>query len=149
MVSIGTLKEFQKHYNEWKTRVSPLGKYAVTTRFNDKTSGGLTDMIVAFFEMYGLMCWRVDVQGTLREKDGRSFYATTKNSKGVSDLFTIVKGHFLAIEVKIGADIQSPKQIEFEIDICNQGGSYMIAKTWNDFFTKFTNWYNTNFNEQE
>jgi len=25
----------------------------------------------------------------------------------------------------------------------------MIAKTWNDFFTKFTNWYNTNFNEQE
>lgn len=135
------IKEFNKRYNAWKQKTSPLGKYAKPHRYNDKTANQIEDIIIAYFEIKGLVCWKIDVQGTLREQNGRTFYAPTKCSKGVSDLFVIVNGAYLAIEVKAGKDVQSDYQKRFEKDVKNQGGHYMIVHHFADFLYKYNAWY--------
>lgn len=131
-----TVKEFSKLYNEWRQEVSPIGKYAKQHKFKDTTSGGLEDLIKAYFKYLGFKCWKVDVSGTLRETRRGYRMTTTKADKGISDLFTIINGIYLAIEVKIGKDYQSSAQIKFETDVVKQGGHYIIVKSFADFQRK-------------
>jgi hypothetical protein len=46
---------------------------------------------------------------------------------GIPDLTAIKKGFVVQIEVKAGKGKQSPKQVEFEIDWKNSGGTYICG----------------------
>lgn len=143
------IKEFTARYNMWKRDTSSLGKYAPPSKFTEKNATGLEKAIRAFFAMSGIKCWKVDVQGTYRAtgkealqvksngtivKGGKAMRWTTSSaSKGVSDLFTLIQGRFIAIEVKVGKDRQSAAQKEFENDVVYQGGYYMIVRSFADF----------------
>jgi Holliday junction resolvase len=51
---------------------------------------------------------------------------------GVSDLIAVGYGHVLFVECKSGSDVQKPKQAEFEADIKNHGGHYILAYNFKD-----------------
>lgn len=131
-----TVKEFTKLYNQWRSEVSAIGKYAKQHTFNDTTSGGLETLVKAYFKMFNIACWKIDVSGTLRQTKNGYRMTTTKADKGISDLFVLINGSFLALEVKIGKDFQSSQQIRFETNVIKQGGHYRIITSFSDFQRK-------------
>ena len=71
---------------------------------------------------------RINVAGIRRNGQWTKSGAT----KGVSDLFAIVKGIVYWIEVKKVGEKQSPEQIEFQNDVEANGGVYILAYSVND-----------------
>jgi hypothetical protein len=62
------------------------------------------------------------------------------HNKGQSDLEITLKGKRHCVEVKIGKDVQSEGQIEFESKVIRAGGVYVIVKSWEEFFKAFSKW---------
>jgi len=58
--------------------------------------------------------------------------------KGTADIHAVWKGMHLSIEVKIGADRQSPEQKAIETDVKAAGGHYFIAKDFDTFYNWIT-----------
>lgn len=124
---------FQKMYNEWKQETSPLGPLYKPSIYTQGSASELEDCVKGLFKFIGRKAWKVDVKGTRRDIGGREMYVPTKSDKGVSDIFTVEGGLFIAIEIKYGKDRQSERQYKFEQDVKRQGGRYFIVKDFEDF----------------
>lgn len=104
------------------------------------TANALTDHIVYLICASGGIATRINTVGVYDKK--KELYRKSKHIKGVADVLGCYKGLFVAVEIKIGRDKQSPAQKEFEARVVKAGGKYFIA-TDLDGFTK---WFNENFN---
>ena len=81
----------------------------------------------------GFYGWRQNTTGT----PGRAGQLRTAAKKGVADDLAIVYGHFLGIEIKIGADRMSPEQIGFKKSVEHAGGTVIVVSTMEEFHEKF------------
>jgi Holliday junction resolvase len=52
--------------------------------------------------------------------------------KGIADIIAIKNGNVLFIEAKAPRGRQSDHQVEFEHNIINEGGHYLIARSYED-----------------
>ena len=59
-------------------------------------------------------------------------------TKGTADISAIIKGRSVKIEVKIGRDRQSEAQKKYEESVNKAGGQYWIAKDFDGFYEKYT-----------
>lgn len=118
------------------------------SRFNDKTSNGLTACIIRWMELHGHWATRItttgrqlegstitDVIGRTRTTPGKWIPGTTK--KGTADIHAIVNGRHCSIEVKVGLDRMSHAQYKTKQQVELSGGLYMIATD----FESFIKWY--------
>ena len=85
--------------------------------------------------------FKVGVKGTPRKIKGKMVMTKTKDTKGVSDVISLIDGRMLAIELKYSkGDTQSKQQELFESRLTEAGGTYIIVKNYSDFVAKFEAW---------
>jgi len=81
--------------------------------------------------------------GAMGEKRmiGSVQYTKSQMQNGISDLLLVVYGFAISVELKRkykkGADRQSQVQMEYEQQIKNSGGRYIIVSSFEDFYYKF------------
>jgi hypothetical protein len=119
------------------------------TAWSDKTANGLTKMIVSFIQMSGYQAERINTMGTYRAAKkytnmdgvtrtvGKGSWTRSGSTPGSADISATIKGRSVKIEVKIGRDSQSQLQKAYQQAVENAGGTYIIAKD----FDQFIEWY--------
>lgn len=142
-------KEYKLLMHELKLR-----KYAIThpnlppdyipkTMYKDSTANGLTKAICDYINYHGYQAERINTMGTAREKKttaGKVIGVTwTKGTStaGSADISATIKGRSVKIEVKIGKDRQSEAQKRYQENIERAGGTYYIARNFDDFVDFF------------
>jgi len=151
--AISVLKELYLNNSRMKHPTFP--EHArVTPKYTDKTANGLTKCIVDFLNLTGNQAERINCMGRIIDTRktyvdvcglyrtvGTVKYGKTTGKRGTADVSATIQGKSVKIEVKIGADKQSPAQKEYQKQIESSGGLYFIAKDFEQFFL----WYNLTF----
>lgn len=112
----------------------------VTPKYEDKTANGLTRCIIDFINSQdGCRCYRTPNEGVMRiDGNGKAFRATSSMQNGFSDVVACVWGRFVALEIKTPNDRQNEVQKEFQRQIENARGYYVIVRD----FKGFLEWFN-------
>ena len=124
--------------------------YIVKTVYKDQTANGLTKAICDWINLHGYQAERINTMGTAREKKttgGKVIGVTwTKGTStaGSADISATIKGRSVKIEVKIGKDRQSEAQKRYQENIERAGGTYYIARNFDDFVDFFNDFVNSN-----
>jgi hypothetical protein len=87
------------------------------------------------------------VARTKKSTDGRVLGVTwTKGTgtAGSADISATIKGRSVKIEVKIGKDRQSEAQKRYQENIEKAGGTYYIARNFDDFVEWYENFIQNN-----
>ena len=129
-----------------------LYSYVKTPKYDDSTSNGLTSCIIDYLNLLdGCHSERISNEG--RTIDTRKNITNVvgqvrqigsikriKSSMqlGTADISATVLGRSVKIEVKIGKDRQSESQKEYQKQVENARGYYVIAKDFQGFFDWFT-----------
>lgn len=124
------------------------------TKYNDQNANGLTRCIIDFLSFSGWQAERINNTG--RVIDRRSSYTDIlgrnktigglewvkgTGTDGTADISATIDGKSVKIEVKIGKDRQSQKQRQYQQRIERAGGIYVIAKSFQGFYS----WYSKTF----
>ena len=140
------------HAAETKRKYPNVPDYALPDKkWSDRTANGLTQMIEDWCNLNDVFVHRISSEGRYRPGDevedvlGRKRQMKGKwlpgLNTGLPDLFTIVDGLFVGIEVKIGRDKQSDVQKKMQRKIEASGGVYLIIKTYAEFERLYINQY--------
>ena len=129
-----------------------LYSYIKTPNYDDSTSSGLTASIIDYLNLIdGCHAERISNEG--RTIDTRKMTTNVvgqvrqigsikriKSSMqlGTADISATILGRSVKIEVKIGNDRQSLDQKEYQRQIENAKGYYVIAKDFEGFYNWFT-----------
>jgi hypothetical protein len=130
-----------KRYAETHPNYPP--DYIPKTMYKDSTANGLTRAICDYINYHGYQAERINTMGTAREKKttaGKVIGVTwTKGTStaGSADISATIKGRSVKIEVKIGKDRQSEAQKRYQENIEKAGGTYYIARNFDDFVDFF------------
>ena len=118
-----------------------------------KPANKLTAMIVDAFKYlpnsghFKGFANRVNVMGVYNPKTKR--YRPSGSTPGAADISAMINGVRVEIEVKIGKDRLSEKQIKFRDNITAAGGQYWVVRSWEDFLEQLNTYlYATNPNQQ-
>ncbi len=115
----------------------PNFPYPVKPKYRDDTANELTKCIIDAIQLTGFQAERINTIGQKIIQNGKEKWVKGSGSKGSSDIHATIKGKSVKIEIKIGNDIQSKAQKEYQKEIENAGGIYLIFKN----FTQFYIWY--------
>ncbi|MEI7527021.1 MAG: hypothetical protein WCJ95_21915 [Mariniphaga sp.] len=139
-----------------RTHPNTPERYIARREFSDKTANGLTNCIIQFIRLNNGQAERIsnsrrriDNQTTFEDVIGRtrtigsSKFIPGTGTNGSSDISATIAGRSVKVEVKIGRDIQSEAQKQYEKAIKTAVGFYVIAST----FAGFLEWYNETFKE--
>ncbi len=123
-----------------------IGKYV------ERTANGLQKCIIDFLKFNGWQCERISVTGRYvdnskvvtdvlgnKKKIGSGQYIPSSMQRGSADLSATIKGRSVKIEVKIGKDVQSQHQKNYQLQVERAGGVYLIAKDFQSFFDWYKN----------
>lgn len=99
----------------------------------------LTDNVLGLLAVHNIFAFRINTMGVPRRVTGGKIIFSPSPHKGISDIISIYKGHFIGIELKIGYDKQSQEQKQFEQDVKRSGGCYFIASDIEDVANFFLN----------
>ena len=129
-------------------------RFIARREFTDKTANGLTQCIIQYIRLMGGQAERISSSGrridqktTFEDVTGRSRTIGSSNwipgtgTNGTADVSATIAARSVKIEVKIGRDVQSQAQKQYQQAIEKAGGLYVIAKD----FAGFMEWYNENF----
>jgi hypothetical protein len=149
--AVQALIELKK--SKWKEAHPNSPDYLMPSYKNeDSTSNGLTACIVDFLNMMDF-CHAERTGNEGRVLDTRKTFTNaigqrvtigsvkriqSSGQNGKSDISATVMGRSVKIEVKIGRDFQSEAQKEYQRQIENAKGYYLIAKDFQDFLDWFT-----------
>jgi hypothetical protein len=132
-------------YQIRKEKYSHVPDYAITKRhFDDTTSNGLTNCIISWLLLKGHYATRVtttgrQIQGAAvtdvigRTRIMKSTWIPGTTRKGTADVHASINGKHVSIEVKIGRDKMSEKQLKTKEIVEASGGLYYIAHSFTDF----------------
>lgn len=142
-----TLKDLSNAVMKKKYAGSSIPEHAwVKTSFSDGSANELTKAVLAYLSLKGHYARRLSSEG--RYRPGKEFEDVLGHKKqlggqwiagsntGMADIFVVLNpsGRFLGVEVKYGKDRQGPDQKEFEDEVKNAGGLYILIRTWDDFY---------------
>ena len=128
----------------------PNNPYPYAGKFSDRTANGLTQCVIKFLQLNGHQAERISTTGrpmdqTRIVKDvlghhrriGSVQWIPGTTTRGSADISATINGRSVKIEVKI-KDRQSPAQVEYQRQVEQAGGIYLIVHTFEEFY----NWYN-------
>jgi len=119
-------------------------------KYSDRTSNGLTKCIIDYLRLCGCQAERISTTGRYIDKSkvvvdvlgharriGTGKWIPTSGQKGSADISATIAGRSIKIEVKVGKDKQSKNQVEYQKQIEQAGGVYIIVGSWK----RFIEWY--------
>ena len=119
-------------------------------KYSDASANGLQKCIIDFLRFSGWQCERIAVTGRYidnskvvtdvlgnKRKIGSGKYIPSSMQKGSADLSATIAGQSIKVEIKIGRDKQSDAQKEYQRQVEQAGGVYIIATS----FEQFHQWY--------
>lgn len=109
------------------------------SKFEDRTSNGLTRCIISFLQLKGCWATRINTTGRYLHKVDKWIPGTTR--RGTADIHAVIAGRHVSIEVKI-RDRMSEHQQKTKQAIEASGGMYYVARN----FEEFLRWYNDTIN---
>jgi Holliday junction resolvase len=111
-------------------------KYISRSKYNDRDANGLTKCVVDYLRLSGYFSTRLSSTGTYRADVGK--YIPSQQRSGMPDVFAVVGGRAVFVEVKIGTDRLSDVQKETIADLEKAGAVIYIAHTFQGFYDWFT-----------
>lgn len=104
-------------------------------RFNDNTTNGLTRAVLKAFEIHGLFSTRLNSTGSYRADIGK--FVPSQQRKGLPDVFAIVNGKAVYVEIKCLAtcDRLRPEQKETIEVLRKSGARVFICEQYGPFWT--------------
>ncbi|MBS3776882.1 MAG: hypothetical protein KGY70_16915, partial [Bacteroidales bacterium] len=148
MQSTKSIKKLKKLYLEKHRESHPnLPEGArVPPKFTDKDANSLTKCIIEYIRMTGGQAERISVTGRridrrktftdavgYKRQIGRVQWAKSNMKKGSADISATIRGRSVKIEVKIGSDRQSQAQKDYQREVEQAGGIYMVVRSFDDF----------------
>jgi hypothetical protein len=115
-----------------------------------KKTGDLENLIKDFLNLQGFICDRTGVKGTkvsnkftyidsvgFQRTIGSDSWRFSSGTKGKADLSIQIYGLAVNMEIKIGGDTQRDEQEVYEQRVIEDGGIYVIIKTFDMFIEWF------------
>ena len=113
--------------------------YLTCHNYEGKTANGLTRCVIDYINSQeDCHAERISNEGVMRtDKNGKSFRATSSMTNGTADIHATIVGRSVKFEIKIGRDVQSAEQKQYQQDIENAKGYYLIVRNFEEFLTWF------------
>jgi hypothetical protein len=147
------LKELEKLYMaDHHKRYPSMPEYArACKKYRDDSANSLTQCIIDWIRMNGFQAERInstgryvdksktftDVCGTVRTI-GRGQWLPSSGQRGTADVSAVIQGRAVKIEIKM-RDRQSEDQKRYQQQIESAGGTYLIIRSFEEFYTWFNN----------
>ena len=129
----------------WKMKQDPdFPVHAIARpRYNCDKANDLTKAILDWFNFSGHYARRISSEGRYRPGtkyrmanggtiQGQGAWLPGQNN-GMADIMSMITGHTIWIEVKIGKDRQSSVQKKFQKDVTEAGAVYVMIKSFSQF----------------
>ena len=139
------MEQLKAKYPSMRPELIPL------TDWKDTSANALTKCIIFWINALGGQAERISSQGQYREgkkiQVGEGFkqlqgkWTPGQGTKGTADISATIRGRSVKIEVKYGNDRQSDAQKAYQQAIEKAGGTYIIAKTFDDFVLWYEKFY--------
>jgi hypothetical protein len=127
----------------------PNNAYIPLSNWKDDSANGLTQCITALLNFSGWQAERINTMGVYREgkkiqvgentRQLKGTYTPSTGTKGSADISATIRGRSVKIEVKYGKDRQSEVQKKYQENIEAAGGTYYIARTFDEFMEFYLN----------
>lgn len=108
----------------------------VKAKYSDKTANGLTRAVVDYLTLSGHFATRLQSTGTYRADLNR--YIPSQQRAGMPDVFAVVNGRAVHVEIKIGGDYLSNDQKHALADLQRAGAAVYVARSFQGFHDWFT-----------
>lgn len=134
----------------------PNFPYPIKENYKDNTTNELTKCVIDYITLRGFHAERINSTGAIKDnrktsKDvlgnirtiGSVDWIKSTTQSGTSDISATIQGRSVKIEIKCkatGDNIQSEAQKEYQRQIENAGGTYLIISTFDEFYS----WFNPN-----
>ena len=132
----------------------PTNPYLPKVLYSDATSNGLTKCVIDYITLRGYHAERINSTGAVKDNRttstdvlgnvrtiGSVQWIKSNTQTGTADVSATIQGRTVKIEIKCkatGDNIQSEAQKNYQRQIENAGGTYLIVRTFEDFY----NWFN-------
>ena len=127
----------------------PNNAYIPLSNWKDDSANGITQCITAFLNFSGWQAERINTMGVYREgkkiqvgentRQLKGKWTPSTSTKGSADISATIFGRSVKIEVKYGKDKQSEVQKRYQESIEQAGGTYYIAKDFDNFLLFYDN----------
>ena len=114
-----------------KAAKHPSVPYPVRSKYSDKSANDLTRCIVDYLTLSGHFATRLQSTGTYRADVGK--FIPSQQRAGMPDVFAVVEGRAVFIEVKIGKDRLSDDQKATIADLEKSGAGVFVAHNFDSF----------------
>jgi hypothetical protein len=127
----------------------PTMPYITASDWKDDSANALTQCITAFLIFSGWQAERINTMGVYREgkkiqvgentRQLKGKWTPSTSTKGSADISATIFGRSVKIEVKYGKDKQSEVQRKYQESVEAAGGTYFIAKDFDEFIIFYYN----------
>ena len=127
----------------------PNNAYIPLSNWKDDSANGITQCITAFLNFSGCQAERINTMGVYREgkkiqvaentRQLKGKWTPSTGTKGSADISATIFGRSVKIEVKYGKDKQSEVQKRYQESIEQAGGTYFIARNFDEFIIFYNN----------
>jgi hypothetical protein len=143
------LKALELEILKDKSTMNPRYLEDLLTDWNDNSANSLTKSIEFYINANGFQAERINTMGVYREgkkiqvgENSRQLKGTwtpSTSTKGSADISATIRGRSVKIEVKYGKDRQSEVQKRYQESIEQAGGTYFIARNFDEFIIFYNN----------
>ena len=127
----------------------PNNAYIPLSNWKDDSANGITQCITAFLNFSGWQAERINTMGVYREgkkiqvgentRQMKGKWTPSTSTKGSADISATIFGRSVKIEIKFGKDRQSEVQKRYQESIEAAGGTYFIARSFDEFIIFYNN----------
>lgn len=107
----------------------------VKASYRDKSANGLTHCVIDWFALNGHFSTRL--QSTGQYRDDLKKFVPSQQRTGLPDVFAVVNGRAVFVEVKIGKDRLSVDQKQAISDLERAGASVYVCRNFQEFYDWF------------
>ena len=107
----------------------------VKAKYSDQDANSLTRAVVDYLTLSGHFATRLQSTGTYRADLNR--YIPSQQRRGLPDVFAVVHGRAVHIELKVGKDRLSDDQKPAISDLQQAGASVFVARDFQTFYDWF------------
>lgn len=108
--------------------------YSEKVHYEDRTANGLTKCVVDWIKLHDGQAERINTTGRPITTPNGIRWLRSTSTAGSADISATIKGRSVKIEIKIGTDRQSAEQKQYQRDIENAGGIYLIIRHFDEFY---------------
>jgi hypothetical protein len=133
------IKRLENFAFKKQKEIHPNFPYPIKPTYKDSTTNTLTKCVFDAIELTGGFVERVNSMGNKIETNKGIKWVKGSSKKGTADLHCIIKAKSVMIEIKCKytKDFQSEAQKEYQKQIEQAGGVYLIVRDFKDFY----DWY--------